>query len=117
MTVIPTADIISRLAAVPSPTEWDVSFTRLSAMTWDVTIYLAAERDPHTSAPDAILAAGTIDAETVGDEHRYNIRGSETLTWFGGDPSMLDLAHQIVAELSFQADQALPETASTEPPA
>lgn len=41
MTMIPAADAASRLAAVPTPTEWDVNFARLDATTWDVTIYLA----------------------------------------------------------------------------
>lgn len=100
MTMIPAANAASRLAAVPTTTEWDVNFARLDATTWDVTIYLAAERDPHTSAPDLVLAAGTMQAEAAGDEHRYNIRGPETLTWFGGDPAVLDLARRIVTELS-----------------
>jgi hypothetical protein len=98
--MIPAADADARLAAVPTPTEWDVNFARLDATTWGVTMYLAAERDPHTAAPDPVLAAGTMQVEAAGDEHRYNIRGSEILTWFGGAPAVLDLAHRIVAELS-----------------
>lgn len=100
MTVILVSDAYPRLAAVPRPIEWDVGFTRADPSTWDVAVNLVAERDPYTMTPDPLIAAGTVRAEAVGDAHRFHIRESETLTWFGGDRTMAALARKIIDEVT-----------------
>ena len=100
MTVILASDAGIRRSAAPTPLEWDVSFTRVDPTSWDVTIHLAAERDPYGTTPDPVIATGSVRADATGDTHHFNIWGSETVAWPGGDDTMLTMAHRIIDEVS-----------------